>query len=79
MDAIQKIKNLNTLAEVLRCTLESVNDLCDKDPDVSHYVYQINKKIMQLHAAIAKHLDKQITDDEFNRIIKNLEKNIGEE
>jgi hypothetical protein len=78
MDAQEKIQRLNTLAETLRVTLAAIGNLWDDNPTVEHLIWRINKHISLMHQEICKSLEKQITYEDFNKIIKNLEHDLGD-
>lgn len=78
MDAQEKIQKLNNLAETLRVTLATIGNLWENNRTVESLLWKINKHISLLHQEICRTLEKEITDEDFQKIIKNLEKDLGD-
>lgn len=78
MDSKEKIQKLNTLAETLRVTVKNIADLYEKDADIQHFVWRINKQISLIYQKICGNLEKEITDEDFKNIVKQIEKDLGD-
>ena len=72
MNTQQKIVILNKTANTLRETLREIDAVFQDDKDVLYFIWKINKDISLMHQAICKKLEKEITDEEFNKIIKGI-------
>lgn len=78
MDAQEKIQKLNNLAESLRGNLASIGNLFETNHTVEHVIWKINKQISVLHREICVSLEKELTNEDFNKIVKNLEQDLGD-
>lgn len=78
MDAQEKIQKLNSLAESLRTTLASIGNIFETNHTVEHVIWKINKQISVLHREICVSLEKELTNEDFNKIVKNLEQDLGD-
>ena len=73
MTITDKIQKLNTLAENLRVNIKGISDLFENNSTIQHLVWKINKQISLLHQEVCQTLERDITDEEFQRIVKDLE------
>lgn len=77
MTSNEKIQRLNVLADTLRTTLASIGNLWEDNNTVQQIIWRINKNISLMHQEICRSLEKDITDEDFKKIIKQLEKDYG--
>lgn len=73
MTVTDKIQKLNTLAENLRVNIKGITDLFENNSTIQHLAWKINKQISLLHQEVCHTLERDITDEEFQRIVKDLE------
>jgi hypothetical protein len=78
MTVTDKIQKLNTLAENLRLNIKGIADLFENNSTIQHLVWKINKQISLLHQEVCRTLEHDITDEEFQRIVKDLEEYLKE-
>jgi len=70
MNPTLKIEILNKAADNLRKSLHDIDEIFKDDKDVSYFTWKISKLITEMHKVICKVLDKEITDEEFRKIVK---------
>ena len=73
MTPTQKIQKLNDLSNLLRNTVSNMAELFKDNSTMEHLVWRINKQISLLQQEICKSLEKEITDEEFQRLIKQFD------
>ena len=78
MNSHEKIQKLNTLAENIRVAVSGLAALFDSNPTMEHIVWRINKQISLLHQEVARTLEKEILDEDFKNIVRNIDKSIGD-
>lgn len=78
MDVQEKLQKLHTLTESLRVTLSSIGNLFETNHTVEHCIWKINKQISVLHREICLTLERELTDEDFQKIVKNLEQDLGD-
>jgi hypothetical protein len=71
-NTIKKVEILNTAAKQIRESLLAIDLMYSKDPDINVYIWRASKAFAALLSATCKKLDKEVTDEAFKDIIKDL-------
>lgn len=72
MKAQVKIILLNKMSEALREIMSTLSKLFEDDNDISHYIWKINKSISDMERAICINLEKHVTKEQFDDIVKDI-------
>lgn len=73
MNVHQKIVILNKAAQQLREAMSSLVEIFKDNPDITHYIWKINKNISLMHQAICSKIEVETTQEHFNDIVKNIQ------
>lgn len=68
-DNLENIKILNTASAKIKEGMKSIEVIYKDNEEISHYIWRINKSLVDLYRAITKQLDSKITYDEFKKIV----------
>ena len=71
---LNKIQKLNEVYVAWRPALKKIKKLFPKDETIKTYLWRIDKQLAKLHQYILKQLEKEAQQEQFNKIIKQLEK-----
>lgn len=73
MNSQEKIVILNEAASELRNALKKIEQAFIEDTDITYQIYKINKIVSTMHQMICTSLEKQVTKEYFNDIVKNIQ------
>lgn len=70
----QKIQNLNLAYQKITEGLNLIKIHINKTEDIKTYLWRVDKAFKELNREILKQLKKENLDNEFKRIMKDLDK-----
>lgn len=73
-DANFKIIALNQSALEIRDAIKAISNIYQKDEDVQHFIWRLNKNMSDLHQCICKKLADEVMNEQFKDIIKDIDK-----
>lgn len=73
MDINEKVLRLNKAANDIRSAMNDIEFVCKGDNDIGTLIWRTNKAVEKMHQLICKTLERTIVQEEFDKIVKNID------